>query len=260
MHHLEFRFEPSEEHRRAGLHCKPQPLRKTVEGILFDMCNILYDDTVWRRWVLQLLSRLGLCTNYYSFFRLWDRDYLDEVHRGRRDFRQSFAAFLRCAGLSQGQIDEVEAASHARRRQLEDHARPLPGVRRTLWRLHQEGFAMGVICDSEHPAAWLRERLHVFGIEKMFRGVLSSIDLNRCMPDPACYLAALQTLKLPPDKVVFIGHDRLELAGAGAVGMPTIAFNFDSDAQADVHINRFEELIDVLASPLALAGEVGNRG
>jgi len=30
------------------------------------------------------------------------------------------------------------------------------------------------------------------------------------------------------------------------VGMPTIAFNFDSDAQADVHISRFEELIEVL--------------
>ncbi len=88
------------------------------------MCNILYDDTVWRRWVLMLLSRLGLSTNYCSFFRLWDREYLDEVHRGRREFRQAFASFLRCAGLSSGQIDEVEAASHARRRQLEAHMPP----------------------------------------------------------------------------------------------------------------------------------------
>ena len=49
-----------------------------------------------------------------------------------------------------------------------------------------------------------------------------------------------------------MGHDRLELAGAAAVGMSTIAFNFDSDAQADVHINRFEELIEVLIPPLAV--------
>ena len=53
-------------------------------------------------------------------------------------------------------------------------------------------------------------------------------------------------MKLPPDKVAFVGHDRLELSGASAVGMPTIAFNFDPDAQADVHISRFEELVEVL--------------
>jgi hypothetical protein len=28
--------------------------------------------------------------------------------------------------------------------------------------------------------------------------------------------------------------------------MPTIAFNYDPDAQADVHISRFEELAEVL--------------
>jgi HAD superfamily hydrolase (TIGR01509 family) len=243
---------PVAQHNHRHLHPpKPRPLDKAVTGVLFDMCNILYDDTVWRRWVLQLLSRLGLSTNYCSFFRVWERDYLDQVHRGRRDFREAFAAFLRCAGLSPGQIDEVEAAGHARRRQLEAHSRPLPGVRNTLWRLHQEGFAMGVICDSEHPSAVLRQRLLRFGIEKLFPTVISSIDLKHCMPDADCYLAALESMDLPPQRVVFVGHDRLELAGACAVGMPTIAFNFDSDAQADVHISRFEELAEVLVSPLA---------
>ena len=101
--------------RRFHRPAQPNPLAKAVSGILFDMCNILYDDTVWRRWVLMLLSRLGLSTNYCSFFRLWDREYLEDVHRGRRDFRQAFASFLQCAGLTPGQIDEVEAASHARR-------------------------------------------------------------------------------------------------------------------------------------------------
>jgi HAD superfamily hydrolase (TIGR01509 family) len=223
-----------------------RPLSRSVSGILFDMCNILYDDTVWRRWVLQLLSRLGLITNYYSFFRVWERDYLDQVHRGERDFREAFAAFLRCAGLSPGQIDEVEAAGHARRRQLELNARPLPGVRNTLWRLHKHGYVMGVICDSEHPASALRRHLVRFGIERLFSTVVSSIDLKACMPEAACYFEALKGMGLPPDQVVFVGHDHLELAGAAAVGMPTIAFNFDADAQADVLINRLEELVEVL--------------
>lgn len=228
----------------------PQPLARPLRGVLFDMCNILYDDTVWRRWILQLLGKMGLHTNYCSFFRLWDRDFLDDVHTGRREFREAFESFLRCAGLSAGQIDEVEAAGHARRRLLESHARPLPGVRQTLWRLHQAGFALGLVCDSEHSAVELRGRMQRFGIEKLFPALVSSVDLRRCMPDPEIYRAAVSEMNLPPEEVAFVGHDRAELAGAAAVGMATIAFNFDPDAQADVHLTRFEELILVLGSPL----------
>lgn len=228
----------------------PQPLARPLRGVVFDMCNILYDDTVWRRWVLQLLGRLGLYTNYCSFFRLWDRDFLGDVHTGRREFREAFESFLRCAGLTSGQINEVEAASHARRRHLEKHARPLPGVRHTLWRLHQEGFVMGLVCDSEHPAAELRSWMQRFGIEKLFSTVISSIDLRQSMPAPEVYQSAVKAMNIAPEEAAFVGHDRVELAGAAAVGLATIAFNFDADAEADVHLTRFEELIMVLGSPL----------
>jgi FMN phosphatase YigB (HAD superfamily) len=236
--------------RRYVKETSPTPLTRPLRGILFDMCNILYDDTVWRRWVLQLLNRLGLHTNYFSFFRLWDRDFLDEVHTGRRKFREAFGIFLKSAGLSPGQINEVEAASLARRRHLEKHARPLPGVRHTLWRLHQSGFAMGLVCDSEHPSAELRNRMQRFGIDKLFPTLISSIELGQCMPDSAIYLSAVSSMNLPPEQVAFVGHDRVELAGATAVGMATVAFNFDLDAEADAHLTRFEELVEVLGSPL----------
>ena len=56
----------------------PRPIR----GLLFDACNVLYDDTAWRRWLLRLLTRLGLRTEYAPFFRIFDHDYLDAVYRG----------------------------------------------------------------------------------------------------------------------------------------------------------------------------------
>jgi HAD superfamily hydrolase (TIGR01509 family) len=230
----------------------PGPIR----GVLFDMGNVLYDDTLWRRWVLQLLSHVGLHTNYRSFFRIWDRDYLDDVHRGRREFSEAFQAFLLSAGLSHSQIDEVEAACRARRRQLEDDARPLPGVKTTLERLHQSGLTLGVVSNSEHPAGVLRQRLDQFAVGRLLAAVVSSIDLKRTMPDPACYLTAVRALNLPAARVAFVGHDLEELAGAAAVGMPTIAFNFDADAQADVYLARFEDLLDVIRRqpPFAAAG------
>ena len=46
------------------------------------------------------------------------------------------------------------------------------------------------------------------------------------------------------------GPDQLanseELAGASRVGMPTIAFNYDAGARADVFLTRFEELLELV--------------
>jgi len=241
---------PGERSQSIRMLPRPTPLARPVRGVLFDFGDVLYDATVWRRWFLRLLSHLGLHTNYRSFFRIWDRDYLVDVHRGRRDFNEALEAFLFSVGLSRGQIDEVGMACRARRRRLEANARPLPGVKSTLGRLHKAGLVLGVLSDSEHPVSVLTERLSRFGVAELFSTVVSSIDLGWTKPDPACYLAALSAMKLPAGEVAFVGHDAVELAGAAAVGMSTVAFNFDPDAQADVYLGRFEELIEVVAGPV----------
>ncbi len=226
----------------------PNVSAPSVRGVLFDACNVLYDNTLWRRWLLQLLSRLGLHTNYRCFFRVWDREFLDAVCRGRRTFGEAFRSFLRSAGLSSGQIDEVEAACKFRHRELHADTLPLPGVKATLGRLHKAGVVLGSISNSEYSAAAHRQWLDRFALGECFTSVVSSIDLGQTMPDPACYMKALGEMQLSPAEVAFVGHDALEMSGAAELGMPTIAFNFEPDVQADVYINRFDELIDVVAS------------
>jgi HAD superfamily hydrolase (TIGR01509 family) len=223
-------------------------LIRPVRGLLFDAGDVLYDATAWRRWLLQLLRRIGLYTNYRSFFHIWDHDFMADVYRGRRQFNEAFQAFLLSAGLSRAQIDEIEAACKARRKQWEATARPLPGVKSTLARLQAARIAMGVVCDSEHPAAVLRERLERFGLGSYFPTVISSIDLGHIKPEPICYETALCEMNLDASEAAFVGHDTQELAGAKRVGLQTIAFNFDQDAQADVFIARFEELVDLVAN------------
>ncbi len=218
----------------------------SVRGVLFDACNVLYDNTLWRRWLLQLLSRLGLHTNYRCFFRVWDREFLDEVCRGRRTFGEAFRSFLRSAGLSSGQIDEVEAACKARHRELQAGTLPLPGVKSTLHQLHKAGVVLGAISNSEYSASAQRQWLDRFSLGGCFTTVVSSIDLGQTMPDPGCYMKALGEMQLSPKEVAFVGHDTLEMSGASELGMPTIAFNFEPDVRADVYLTRFEELVDVV--------------
>lgn len=220
--------------------------RRLVEGLLFDMGDVLYDATGWRRWLLQLLARMGLHTRYRSLFRIWDDEFLDDVHRGRREYGEAFQAFLLSIGLSRGQIDEVQAASLARKRELERHARPLPGVRGTIERLASRGVTLAVLSDSEQNADELGAQLRRLGLGGRFSAVLSSIDIEYTKPSPVCYRAALTAMDLAAEQVAFVGHDGAELAGARAVGLLTAAFNYDAGAKADHYLTRFDELLDLV--------------
>ncbi len=224
-----------------------------ISGLLFDMGDVLYDATVWRRWLIQLLRRFDLHLDYATFFQSWDRHYLRDVHRGKRPLYDAFREFMSSIGLAKPEIDEIELAARARRHQLEREARPLPGVRATLGRLHESGLKLGVLSDSQYSGAELAEQLRGFGLGGLFTAVVSSLDLGQTKPQPACYLRALKQMGVAASESVFVGHDAEELAGAGAVGMRTIAFNFDPQARADVYIARFEELIQEVVKPTDLA-------
>ena len=230
--------------------------KSDIAAVVFDMGDVLFDATLWRRWLLRLLVHMGLDLSYDRFFGTWDRDYLDEVHRGRREYREALESLLRASGLSRAQIDEVEAASQAQRRELEDQLRPMPGVRITLRRLCQTGFALSVLSDSEQPSAQLERRLRQMGLGDVFRTIVSSVEIGHTKPDPICYQTCLDSLNLPATRAVFVGHDADELAGAAAVGMRTVAFNYEPGVAADWHIDRFEELheIVVCSSDRAKAG------
>lgn len=227
-----------------------------VHGVVFDTGDVLYDATVWRRWLLKVLARLGLSTNYRSFYRVWDQDYLAGVHRGQGEFWEEFCRFLLAAGLSRAQIDEVLVACRARRQQWMATARPLPGVCSTLARLSQAGVPLAAISDSELTRDAIEAQLHRVGLSDAFQAVICSTELGHVKPEPEGYLAALATLGLAAHDCVFVGHDREELEAATRLGMQTAAFNYDSDASADVYLGRFDILADLALArrPLTAAG------
>jgi HAD superfamily hydrolase (TIGR01509 family) len=232
-----------------------QRLRRS-RGLLFDMGDVLYDATLWRRWLVQVLARMDVHVSYREFYRVWDRDYLPAVYCGQRDYHEAFCAMLQSLGLARGMIDEIEAASQARRRELIATLRPLPGVRPTLCQLQAAGFPLGVLSDSESPATELRQRLDQLGIGPCFAAVYSSFDLKQTKPAPLGYQTVAAAMQLPIEHVAFVGHDAEELGGAAALGMPTIAFNCEHGVTADALLERFEDLLEVVncrtsRSPLA---------
>ncbi|HEX4147765.1 MAG TPA: HAD family hydrolase [Pirellulales bacterium] len=222
------------------------PRFASVRAFVFDLSDVLYDATVWRRWLVRLLAGLGLRVNYAEFYRVWDRDYLDDVYRGKRVYAEAFAAFLSASGLSPAQIDEVTAAAHARRRELAIHRRLLPGVLATLGQLQASGMKLSLLCEADCPASKVREELHRLAIGHCFGPITSSFDLGSTKPDPVCFQAAMSALQLTSEQVAFVGHDAHELSTAAALGMATVAFNCEAGAAADAHCLHFFELLDLV--------------
>ena len=129
-----------------GYHGARPRLLRPVSGLLLDMGDVIHDTTVWRPWLARVLGRTGLLgprANLKDFFRVWDREYLGDVHRGRREFDEAFRALLVSFGLTPAQVDEVHRACHTRRRRLEADAQPLPGVRATLCATRRGGIRAG---------------------------------------------------------------------------------------------------------------------
>lgn len=228
-----------------------------LQGLLFEMDDVLHDATAWRRWLLQLLARMGLNTRYRSFFRVWDDEYLDDVHCGRREMGEAFRSFLLSAGLTHAQIDEVVAAGQARKRHLESTLRPLPGVRTTIERLAQRGVVLGVLTDSNCSGDEVRQTLGRLGLGERFSVVLSSLDLERTKPDAFCYRSALGQMGLEPRQVAFVGHAADDLNGARRAGLQTVAFHRGSGVTASRPLNRFDELVSLVEPAVARTAATG---
>jgi len=227
----------------------PRPPSLEVACLLFEADNVLVDATLWRRWLHHLLARLGVYADYESLFETWDRDYLADVYRERREFSEAPSALLLAIGLTPAQIDEVDAASAAKRRELAGTTRPLPGVRSALWQLRAAGYRLGVLANDERPARRLAGDLERHGLGGLFERVTSSFDLDRTMPDGEVFLAALDDAAGAPDSAAFVSSRAAHLCAAAAVGLRTVALHPCAARSVDCQIDSLAEMPSWLRPP-----------
>jgi beta-phosphoglucomutase-like phosphatase (HAD superfamily) len=146
--------------------------------LLFSPGGVLFDDSVWSRWLLQLLARMGLHTHPQAFIELWRRDYFEDVCFSRREHWEALKAMLVASGLSQGQADEVCAAARPRWRQLQSGLHAFPQVASTLSALSAAGVSLGVAACCPLSAEQVKQQLERMDLAHWFDFVLTSHDLG----------------------------------------------------------------------------------
>jgi HAD superfamily hydrolase (TIGR01509 family) len=218
-----------------------------VRGLVLDAPGLLFDDSLWRRWLLKLLMHMGLHTHYDVFYRTWDYEFASDVQAGRCKWHDALEKFLLSAGLSRAQIDEIIPALRAQRKQFESNLRPMPGVVETLQSLRQQQYRIAFTADTTSTVAELVGQLDRLGLYSSSDSVISSIDIGHAMPEAAAYIAALIVLDLRPDEVAFVSSLPVHLVGAKRFGMNVVAVDCELVAEADVHFEQFSQLIHCLS-------------
>jgi len=219
-------------------------LRRSCRAVLFDMGDIFFDATLWRKALVTRLQEEGVEIDYPRLCREWDPQ-LVEVYRGQRTYWDAFMEFLRGLGLDGARLHRVvafarEAADKMEKRTLFD------GVVETLARLKEMGLKLAVLSDTESPEGHVRRRLADLGIEAYFDAVVTSVDIGYVKPEPGAFEVALGRLGVAAAEAIFVGHDQVELEGAMRCGLMAVAYNYGKGVSADHYLSHFSDLLGVV--------------
>jgi HAD superfamily hydrolase (TIGR01509 family) len=216
-----------------------------VRALLFDAGDILYFRPNRGQHLKAFLRQLGLThrtSNPDEELSLKSQAYAGQITQG-----QHREKLIRLYGVTDP--EQVELGKKALE-QDDNDVEVFPGVPETLRRLKAQGFLLGIVTDTAMPLhtklAWFERG----GFGDVWDSVISSKDLGVQKPDRIIFNAALEQLGVTTGQAVFVGHSPEELDGARAMGMQTIAFNFDHQARADFYIKEFKDLLDLPALSL----------
>lgn len=239
IHSSFLRFVSASSARTANL---PASLADPVDALVFDLDGVLYDHTTWRRWLLQLLGKLGLHASYNSFFHDWDCDYAPQAAWGNLPYWTAMRSFLLAAGLSAGQVDEVEAAGRSRFSAAEQMIRPFPNVRSALRQLSLRGLKLTLSAAFPWTREQLADRLNRLELANLFTHTSSARDWPQATPARQRLADSLKAADIDPSRTAYVGRLKCELQAAAELGMSTIAFNPEPDASVHFQLEQFDTL------------------
>jgi HAD superfamily hydrolase (TIGR01549 family)/HAD superfamily hydrolase (TIGR01509 family) len=213
---------------------------KQIRAFIFDAGDILYFRPERGGKLAKFLQEEGFhCADCQPVER---NNLVQQAYRGLINQDQYREAILRLYGVAQPELIERGKVVLA---EEDDGVQFFEGVRQTLMDLKNSGFYLAIVTDTANPIyvklGWFEQG----GFGHVWDSIISSQEIGVRKPDPGIYHAALQQLGITADQAVFVGHKISELNGAKAVGMKTVAFNFEEDARADFYLEKFSDLLNL---------------
>jgi phosphoglycolate phosphatase len=125
----------------------------------------------------------------------------------------------------------------------------LPGAADALTALHRAGKPLG-LCSNK-PRQFSARLLQHLGLASLFDVVLGPEDVARPKPAPDMIVAALERLRLPAERVLYIGDMTVDIETARAAGVAVWVVPTGSDSRAALEAARPDRLVEGLHELIA---------
>lgn len=211
--------------------------------MIFDNGDILFDASVWRRWLHGELTSLDVGLTFDELVAYWEAELVD-VYRGRAEYWDRFGRLLEKLKVDESARAQLQVDARQKAIEVQQHRETMPGVKETLAALKKRRVRLAVLSDTEGGESAVRAILRQLEIEECLDAVVASSDIGHAKPAPEAYECAVKALDLSQTDCAFVAHDVDELTGAQQVGLFAIAYNDTPSAPRDATIQHFSELLE----------------
>jgi len=227
-----------ENEKKKNNHKKTSHQNEVVKAIFFDAGDILYYRPERNPNFQKFLE--GKELNPPADLEYQRTVLKDLAYQGKIRRHEYFEQLTRLYGIK----DSKEIAEGVAALRLdEDVFEIIEGVPQTIKKLKERGYILAIITDTAMPFSKKLSWFDQYGFGRVWDAVISSKEIGVRKPSAEMYEKAISQTGVRVNEAVFVGHKKSELDGAKAVGLKTIAFNYDKDAVADFYIDHFSDLL-----------------
>ncbi|AEC51164.1 hypothetical protein PNA2_0246 [Pyrococcus sp. NA2] len=223
-----------------------------IKVVFFDLDDTIVDTSklaeIARRNAIENMIRHGLPVDFDTAYS----ELMELIKEYGSNFPYHFDYLLRRLDLPYNP-KWVSAGVIAYHNTKFAYLREVPGARKTLIKLRELGYRLGIITDGNPVKQW--EKILRLELDDFFEHVIISDFEGVKKPHPKIFRKALHAFNVKPEEAVMVG-DRLysDIYGAKRVGMKTVWFRYGKYSNeeleyreyADYEIERLEDLVEVL--------------
>ncbi len=126
-----------------------------------------------------------------------------------------------------------------------------PDARQTLLELKRRGYRLAMATNRSFGGERFREDLRATGLDIGWDGSAVSVEVGFMKPHRALFEAALDAVKVAAEEALMVGNSLAEdIAGAQVLGIATAWKRSKADAEGVRADIEFDEVSELLASPL----------
>ena len=194
-----------------------------ARAVLWDVDGTLVDSLEyhWLSW------RAALDTENYALTR---EQFMSTFGRRNDEILHTYFG----AEITAERILRISLDKEAQYRELvrQRGITPLPGVRRWLDRLRDDGWRQAIA--SSAPPLNLEVILAALGLDGRFDAIVSAEEVERGKPDPQIFLTAAAKVQTPPARCIVVedapaGTEAARRAGMRAIGVLTTHARLEAD-------------------------------